>query len=115
MTLLNLADLGVSSEITVKFERRIEPRSVSWDEAIMLVATPIDRRQTVRVLDISKCGMRILTSKRLGHGETLQLRLSATLIMGIVRSCKLVAGGFSIGVEFINVYVSPDCNPNIPL
>jgi hypothetical protein len=109
MTLMQFANLGISPAIAARFDRRVEPRYPSLDEAIMVVASaPDKRRAIVRLLDVSKNGMRILTPRPLDLGEILQLRLSKTLILGIVRNCKERKEGFGVGLEFINVYVIPE-------
>jgi len=86
-----------SSEIQ---ERRREVRQPTDDPASMQVLSPLDeKRSDIRILDVSKWGMKLSTPERLQVGMVLQIKLKSRFVMGEVRYCTPSGDRFSIGLQ----------------
>ncbi len=89
-------------------ERRREPRIRASDHAFLSLTSPYQPgRDRVRVIDVSKSGMRVCGPRLIYTGTTVQLRLSSTVIMATVRHCEPDVDGFQVGVQFSDVYPLP--------
>jgi hypothetical protein len=81
-------------------ERRRERRMATNDYASVQVVSPHTlEHMEVRVLDISRNGLKIRAPKFLKIGAVLQMRLRDTLILGEVRYCVRMDDGFWAGLQ----------------
>lgn len=80
-------------------DHRREPR-VTVDEAasIELLSPLAAEALNIRILDISRNGLKVWTPIFLERGVVLQIRLREMSIMGEVRHCTPVEGGFHAGL-----------------
>ena len=79
---------------------RSEPRFVTGDDATLQELNPLSLdRQKVRILDVSRHGIGILTRKSIFPGTIVRIRIRNTIQVGEVRYC-LKAGdeGYRIGL-----------------
>ena len=80
-------------------ERRRQPRMPTDDPASIQIITPLSlERMDVRILDVSRNGLKIRTPKLLTTGAILQVRLRDLLIIGEVRYCVQTPDGFYAGL-----------------
>ncbi len=88
-------------------ERRKEYRLTVDEPASMRQLSPLLAvRWEVRILDVSKNGMRIEVPERLDPGTVVQIRLlkSSTIITAEVRHCQSMGDGYQVGVEIQDVF-----------
>ncbi len=89
-------------------ERRREPRFSTESCARIQVLSPFSPIvSTVRIVDVSKDGMKLETNERLAVGLVIRVRLNNTFILGEVRYCNQSGEGFYVGVQIQDVYSSP--------
>lgn len=80
-------------------ERRRDRRIAVDDVGIAKLITPIDREpRPVRIVDISRAGVKLISDREIPAGVILQVRMGDMLILGAVRHCTQLDGGFQIGI-----------------
>jgi hypothetical protein len=81
-------------------EERSEPRFLVGDAAVLREIQPLSReRLKVKVVDVSKNGLGIVTRKSIVPGTIVQVRLGPTIQLGEVRYCEPRRDeGFRIGL-----------------
>jgi hypothetical protein len=80
-------------------ERRRQPRMATDDPASIQILSPLTlERMDVRILDVSRNGLKIRSPRRLNTGAILQIRLRDLFIMGEVRYCVQTPDGFYAGL-----------------
>ena len=90
----------LANERSKSDERRREPRIEADHPASIQILSPLEpARFNVRVLDISRNGLKITTPKLLESRTVLQVRLGEMFIMGEVRYCTQAEGGFHAGLH----------------
>lgn len=86
---------------------RIETRIPTNDPANVRLYDPLLSEQVeVRVLNASKGGLLVQTSKSFEVGAFIQLRLRRTIVIGEVRHCSKVEDGFHVGVQIQDAHAS---------
>ena len=65
-------------------------------------------RSDIRVLDVSKSGLRLGVPELIEPGTMVQIRLKNTVALGEVRYCCPVGDRFHVGVQFTNVSTTTD-------
>jgi hypothetical protein len=69
-------------------ERRRHARFVTDDPALMRIVEPYSPvRWVVRVLDVSKSGMRLMVPTPLAKGRLIQIHMKDTCVLAKVRHC----------------------------
>jgi len=105
-TLLARTDIQQTGEILSQIghdERRREVRVPTSDTASVQVISPPTRESLdVRVLDVSRNGLKISTSKFLKAGVILRVQLRNAWIVGEVRYCVATDDGFCVGLYIQN-------------
>lgn len=85
---------------SVPVERRRDRRIPVEAEGIVRLMNPLDRQaRPVRIADVSRMGMRLISPRRIQPGVVLQVRMNDLLIMGVVRHCTEQTREFHIGVS----------------
>jgi len=85
-------------------ERRREPRIATDDAASMQVLNPLlDGRVAIRVLDVSRNGLKLCTLTHLQRGTLVQVYLRNIVAMGEVRHCVKIGDEFHAGVRLDDV------------
>jgi hypothetical protein len=81
-------------------EKRREHRTPANDLGTLQAINPlvVDRRK-VQILDASKSGLKIFSADYLQVGSVIQVRLKDEFILGEVRYCNPVHGGFHVGIQ----------------
>ena len=78
----------------------IEPRIETEGDAIIQRINPFSAdRLNVRILDVSKEGMRLGSPYFLEPGTALIIRIQNTVAFGEVRHCRMIGGSYHAGVE----------------
>jgi hypothetical protein len=86
------------------FERRSEPRISTDDPASMQVLHPLlDGRSTIRVLDVSRKGLKLCCLTHMQRGTLVQVFMNNLVAMGEVRHCKQIGDEFHVGVQLDDV------------
>jgi hypothetical protein len=82
-------------------QRRVEPRFSTVDETTLQALHPLSaERHRVKIVNVSKDGLGILSAKSVLPGTIVQLRIGSAVELGNVRYClALEDGGFRIGVR----------------
>ena len=65
-------------------------------------------RIDVRVLDVSKDGLRLRVPEFLQPGSVIQVRLESSIALGEVRYCRAAHGGFDAGIQLQDVFENPN-------
>ena len=87
---------------------RKETRIPTDDPANARLYTPLlSQRVEVRVLNASKGGLMLRTSKSFEIGTLVQLRLRTTVVVGEVRHCSETGDGFHVGLQIQDSHVPP--------
>jgi len=99
--------LAVATTTTYSgLERRREPRISTNDPASMHVLNPLmEGRFVVRVLDVSRNGMKLSAPMHLHRGTLVQIYIKNIVAMGEIRHCGEIDGEFHAGVYFDDVLV----------
>jgi hypothetical protein len=107
-----LARLPNSPERSSIGERRRDPRYQIAEPAAITVCNPFDRiEMRAMVVDVSKCGCRIQTSKPIYFGADVFVLVSKAAIFGTVRHCREDAAGlFDIGLRIDQLVMRPSSN-----
>jgi hypothetical protein len=80
-------------------ERRRQPRMPTDDPASIQIISPLAlERLDVRILDVSRNGLKIRSPRLLNTGAILQIRLRDLFIVGEVRYCVQTPDGFYAGL-----------------
>lgn len=81
-------------------ERRRDRRVAVEAEGTVRMMNPIDRQpRPVRIADVSRMGMKLISPRRIEPGVVLQVRMNDLLIMGVVRHCTELNREFHVGVS----------------
>lgn len=106
-----LARLPNSPERSPLGERRRDPRYQISEPAAITVCNPFDRiEMRATVVDVSKCGCRIQTSKPIYFAADVLVLVSKAAIFGTVRHCRENAAGFDIGLRIDQLVMRPSSN-----
>jgi hypothetical protein len=85
-------------------ERRHEPRISTDDPAVMQVLNPLlDGRLSIRVLDVSRNGLKLSSLMHLQRGTLVQVYIRNIVAMGEVRHCVKIGDEFHAGVRLDDV------------
>jgi hypothetical protein len=85
-------------------ERRREPRMLTDDAATMQVLNPLlDGRLAVRVLDVSRNGLKLSTDIQLHRGTLVQIYIKNIVAMGEVRHCVRIGDEYHAGIQLDDV------------
>jgi len=85
-------------------ERRQDPRFAIDEPARMKVLQPIGPSSVIRILDISRSGLKISVAEFLAPGTVIQIHLKASVAFAEVRFCTAQGEGFHAGVQFQDVF-----------
>jgi anti-sigma factor ChrR (cupin superfamily) len=86
-------------------ERRGAARTPANDRASMRVlTTQPSGRVNVRILEMSKGGLKLLAPGSLHVGTSVQIRLKHTIALGEVRHCRPAGVAFHVGVLIQDVF-----------
>jgi hypothetical protein len=81
-------------------QRRAEPRFSTDREATVQELHPLStERHKVRIVNVSKSGIGILSPKAILPGTIVQLRIKETVELGNVRYCTASGDAFQIGLR----------------
>jgi hypothetical protein len=85
---------------SARTEKRREARIDTDDAGVLQTINPFSpHRLPVRIMDISKSGMRVSAPISLGPGTMVKVRLKGTICFGVVRHCRAVSGSFQSGIQ----------------
>lgn len=85
-------------------DKRREPRIATDDPASIQVINPVSAEQwDVRVINVSKSGMRVRTAKFLDLGCHVKIRLKEMIAFGIVCYCVKAEEEFHAGIKLHQV------------
>lgn len=85
---------------SARTEKRREPRISTDDAGVLQTINPFSPDQvSVRIVDISKGGMRISASISLERGTMLKVRVKGRISFGIVRHCTAVGDSYHAGIQ----------------
>jgi hypothetical protein len=100
-----LAEL-TTGEVTDDGERRRHPRLATDDPASVQVLNPFSADiWDVRIVDVSKSGLRAQTPKSLPPGSLIKVRMQYSVACGDVRYCIPAENGFYAGVRLHDYFV----------
>ncbi|MBZ5673255.1 MAG: PilZ domain-containing protein [Acidobacteriia bacterium] len=100
-----LAELS-SNENYGNGERRRHPRLATDDPASLQVLNPFsDDAWEVRIVDVSRSGLRTLTTKRLLPGSLVKVKMQYSVACGDVRYCIPADNGFYAGIRLHDYFV----------
>jgi hypothetical protein len=80
-------------------ERRSEARYQTQDPAEIELLPGSSDPFYGTILDVSRSGLRIALSRRIGRGQQVKVRLHRNVIFGEVRYCRAVPAGFQAGIR----------------
>lgn len=83
-------------------ERRSEPRYPTNEPAEILLkadATVPSEAVYGTVVDVSRSGLCLMLPKRIARGEQIQVKLQQNIILGEVRYCRALPGGYQVGLR----------------
>ena len=98
--------------------RRREVRFPVNEECSLHVLNPFsDTRRKVRLLDVSKGGLKLRLPQSLDPGAQVQVGLRDALVLGSVRYCRSAGPDFEIGIQIDDVFprANPGGNEKLPL
>ena len=100
-----LAEL-TAGEVAGDGERRRHPRLATDDPASVQVLHPFSAGiWDVRIVDVSKSGLRAHTPKSLPPGSLIKVRMQYSVACGDVRYCIPAENGFFAGVRLHDYFV----------
>lgn len=103
-----LAELGRRQGSGGETERRREPRFEVDTPASMQVLNPLStNRVDVRILNLSKRGLRLCVPEFLQKGTIVQVRTKGSSMLGEVCHCSQVGTEFQVGILITEVFPSP--------
>jgi hypothetical protein len=85
-------------------EHRIATNGTAW---MQVLNPPLDEHLEVRILDVSKHGVRLSGTACLCRGTLLRLNMHGLIIFGEVRYCVQVGKDFQAGVQLDDVLPLP--------
>jgi hypothetical protein len=86
-------------------ERRRFTRIATYDPAIIQQVGPFSAdRSDVRVLDISREGLRIHSSVLVSPGALVKVRLRRIIALGVIRYCVTTKNEFDLGVRLQDLF-----------
>ncbi len=89
-------------------ERRSSPRIPSNESTSLHVFNPLSAaRLGVRILDVSKHGLKLHVPEFLAPGTVVQIHLATSVALGEVRYCLPAGAGFYVGVRLEDVFENP--------
>jgi len=88
-------------------ERRAEARYPTQDPAELEVMPGPSEPIYGTILDVSRSGLRIAVSKRIGRGEHVKIKLHRSVIFGEIRYCRSVSQGFQVGLHIEDLVRPP--------
>jgi hypothetical protein len=99
-----LVDLSQRQALHDGEEKRRELRTSTNDLGSLQVINPlsVDRRG-VKIVDVSKAGLKLFSADYYQAGTIVQVHLRDTFILGEVRYCNPVRGGFHVGIRVQSV------------
>ncbi len=102
---------GLASHLATKgSERRRHARFTTDDPALMRIVEPYSPvRWVIRVMDVSKSGMRLAVPTPLAKGRLIQVHMKDTCVLAKVRHCGPAESSngemlFQAGVEIQHVF-----------
>jgi hypothetical protein len=100
-----LAEL-TAAEVAGQGERRRDPRLATDDPASVQVLNPFSADiWDVRIVNVSKAGLRAHTTKSLPPGSLIKVRMQYSVACGDVRYCIPAENGFYAGVRLHDYFV----------
>jgi hypothetical protein len=100
-----LAELSRKQAIFAGTEKRSEPRISTDDAGVLQKISPFSsNRWRIRILDVSKGGMKVGVLDSLEPGTSVKVRLQATIAFGEVRYCRRVGGSYHAGIQLHNAW-----------
>jgi hypothetical protein len=85
---------------SARMEKRREPRIATDDAGVLQTINPFSPHHVhIRILDISKGGMRVSAPNSLERGTMVKVRLKGTISFGVVRHCRAVSGSYQAGIQ----------------
>lgn len=85
-------------------EKRVEPRIRTEDIGILQRLAPLSlERSFVRIIDVSKSGLGLVTSAPLAAGSLVQVRMGRKIVLGEVRYSTPYGEDFHAGIELKDV------------
>ena len=97
--------LGRSTQQKVTEERRRDARVETNDQAFMQILSPLSfGRVQIRVMDVSKNGLKLLVPEFLQQGTMVQIRMRQAIMLAEVRHCRKAEAGFHAGVQLQDVF-----------
>ena len=92
--------LGGNQAAHRKDDRRREPRLPTDEPALLQILRPLsDENSDVRIRDVSKNGLRILTLSKIMPGSFVKLRLKDYIAFGVTQYCVASEEGFVVGLH----------------
>ena len=85
-------------------EHRRDPRIAVDDPGSMRVVNAESVYRTVRILDVSRRGMKLWVPDFVPPGTTVQVRVKDLRVLGAVCFCVAVSAGFNAGISIENVF-----------
>jgi hypothetical protein len=99
--------------ISTEAERRTRARFPTDDAARMEVVQPLGAKAAeVRILDVSKDGLKLRVPDSLRPGSIVQIYLKSALVVAEVRYCVQADLGFYAGVQLQSVVWTDDSAGN---
>ena len=95
----------VRSQAANDERRRAAPRYLLDEAASMTQLKPlVPGRSEVRVIDVSRGGLRIIVPAALEVGAIVQIRMKPIIVTGEVRHCTLVGESFQVGLQIHDLF-----------
>jgi hypothetical protein len=85
-------------------ERRQDARVPTDEPARMKVLQPLGPNTEIRVLDVSRSGLKIEVPEFLAPGTVIQIHMKAAIAFAEVRFCTVRGDAFQAGVRFQDVF-----------
>lgn len=105
----NFQRFSLSSSIDRRKERRFATNGAA---KVRLLLDPVSNDVVdVRILDVSRSGMRLCVPKRLMQGAPLMIRSGKNVAFGRVRHCTVERGEIIVGVQIDDVIPVPRSRP----
>jgi hypothetical protein len=101
-----LAELGRKQAVFGGAEKRSEPRISTDDAGVLQKILPFSPdRLPIRILDVSKGGMKVGVLDSLEPGTSVKVRLQAMIAFGEVRYCRTAGGSYHAGIQLHNTWL----------
>jgi hypothetical protein len=100
-----LADLPRKQTPFGGVEKRCEPRVTTDEAGVLQKINPFSPdRLNVRVLEVSKGGMRVSGPNSLEPGTNVKVLLNSEIAFGEVRHCRMVGGAYHAGIQLHDTF-----------